>query len=121
TVTGVILGLMTPPRRWVSDTRLYAILDQVVAHPAAAEHSGSTPDRATLQLAEIAAREALSPVERLEITLHPWVGFVIMPLFALANAGLPLTLDGGELGVTVAVFVGFALGKPLGVLTFTWL
>lgn len=121
TITGVILGLMTPARRWVSDERLYAILSRVVAHPANDEGSGDTRDRQTLQVAEVAAREALSPVERLEIALHPWVGFVIMPLFAFANAGLPLSL--GDLGnsVTVAVFVGFALGKPLGILTFSWL
>jgi NhaA family Na+:H+ antiporter len=121
TVTGVILGLMTPARRWVSDERLYAILGRVVAHPGNEEGSGVTKDRQTLQVAEIAARETLSPVERLEIALHPWVGLVIMPLFALANAGLPLSL--GHLGnaVTIAVFVGFALGKPVGVLTFSWL
>jgi NhaA family Na+:H+ antiporter len=121
TVTGVILGLMTPARRWVSDERLYGILSQVVAHPADEEGSGATRDRKTLQVAEIAARETLSPVERLEIALHPWVGFFIMPLFAFANAGLPLSV--GDLGnsVTLAVFVGFALGKPMGVLTFTWL
>lgn len=120
-VTGVILGLMTPARRWVSDERLYAILDQVVAHPAGDGGSGGTRDRQTLQMAEVAARETLSPVERLEIALHPWVGFVVMPLFALANAGLPLSV--GDLGnsVTVAVFVGFALGKPIGVVTFSWL
>jgi NhaA family Na+:H+ antiporter len=74
-----------------------------------------------LQLAEIAARETLSPVERLEIALHSWVGFVIMPLFAFANAGVPITL--GDLGnpITAAVFVGFVLGKPIGVLGFSWL
>lgn len=121
TITGVIFGMMTPARRWVSDKRLYAILDQVVAHPSGAEGSGDTKDRQTLQMAEIAAREALSPVERLEIALHPWVGFVIMPLFALANAGLPLSIAGLADSVTVAVFLGFALGKPIGVLTFTWL
>ncbi|TAM44201.1 MAG: Na+/H+ antiporter NhaA [Gammaproteobacteria bacterium] len=121
TITGVILGLMTPARRWVSDERLYAILGQVVAHPAGDVGSGHTKDRKTLQVAEVAAREALSPVERLEIVLHPWVGFVIVPLFAFANAGLPLSV--GDLGnsVAVAVFVGFALGKPIGVLTFSWL
>jgi NhaA family Na+:H+ antiporter len=74
-----------------------------------------------LQVAEIAARETLSPVERLEIVLHPWVAFVIMPLFAFANAGLPLSLADLGPSVTVAVFVGFALGKPIGILTFSWL
>jgi len=90
TVTGVILGLMTPARRWVNDERLYAILGHVITHPASDEGSGDTKDRQTLQVAEIAARETLSPVERLEIALHPWDGFVIMPLFAFAKAGLPL-------------------------------
>jgi len=121
TITGVVLGLMTPARRWVSDERLYAILSQVVAHPADGNNGGHTPDRNTLQAAEVAARETLSPVERLELALHPWVGFVIMPLFALANAGLPLSW--ADLGnpVTLAVFVGFALGKPVGILAFSWL
>lgn len=121
TITGVVLGLMTPARRWVSDERLYAILDQVVAHPSADEGSGDTRDRQTLLAAEIAARETLSPVERLELALHPWVGFVIMPLFAFANAGLPLSLDDIGNAVTLAVFIGFALGKPIGVLSFSWL
>jgi NhaA family Na+:H+ antiporter len=121
TITGVILGLMTPARRWVSDERLYAILDRVVAHPASDEGSGATKDRRTLQVAEIAARETLSPVERLEIGLHPWVGFVIMPVFAFANAGLPLSWHGLTNSVTLAVLAGFALGKPIGVLAFTWL
>jgi len=121
TVTGVILGLMTPARRWVSDERLYAILDRVIAHPTGNRGSGDTQDRETLQLAEVAARETLSPVERLEIALHPWVGFLIMPLFAFANAGVPLSF--GDLGnaVTLAVVVGFTLGKPIGVFSFSWL
>ena len=121
TITGVVLGLMTPARRWVSDDRLYAILDQVIAHPDSDEGSGGTRDRKTLQVAEVAAREALSPVERLEIMLHPWVGFVIMPLFAFANAGVTLSLDSLDGAVTIAVMVAFAVGKPVGVLVFSWL
>jgi Na+:H+ antiporter, NhaA family len=121
TITGVILGLLTPASRWVSDERLYAILDRVVAYPTDDQGSDDTKDRKMLQLAEIAARETLSPVERLEIALHSWVGFVIMPFFAFANAGVPITL--GDLGnpTTAAVLVGFVLGKPIGVLSFSWL
>ena len=121
TITGVVLGLLTPAVRWVSDERLYAILDRVVAYPANDQGSGNTKDRNTLQLAEIAARETLSPVERLEIALHSWVGFAIMPLFALANAGVSITsVDLGN-PITTAVFAGFVFGKPIGVLGFTWL
>lgn len=121
TVTGVVLGLMTPARRWVSDDRLYAILSQVVAHPGGQEGSGDTRNRGTLQAAEIAARESLSPVERLEIALHPWVGFVIMPLFALANAGVTLSLDELDVSIVAAIVFGFVIGKPLGVLSLAWL
>jgi NhaA family Na+:H+ antiporter len=121
TVTGVIVGLLTPTRRWVSDESLHAILDRVVAYPAGNHWSGDTEDRKALRLAETAARESLSPVERLELMLHLWVGFAIMPLFAFANAGVPIAF--ADLGnpVTGAVLVGFALGKPVGIVTFSWL
>jgi NhaA family Na+:H+ antiporter len=112
---------MTPARRWVSDDRLYAILDQVIAYPDSDEGSGGTKDRQTLQVAEHAAREALSPVERLEMLLHPWVGFVIMPLFAFANAGVTLSIDNLDGTLIVAVLVGFVIGKPLGIVAFSWL
>lgn len=83
--------------------------------------SGDTADRKALRMAEVAARETLSPIERLEMSLHPWVGFIIMPLFAFANAGVPISLADLGNSVTVAVFVGFTLGKPLGILIFSWL
>jgi NhaA family Na+:H+ antiporter len=121
TIGGVILGLMTPARRWVSDRRLHAILDQVVVYPASSERSGDTKDRDTLQVAEVAARETLSPVERLEMALHPWVGVAIMPLFAFANAGITLSKGYLTNSVTVAVFAGFAVVKPLVFLGFSWL
>lgn len=121
TITGVLLGLLTPTRRWVSDLRLYAILGRVVANPAASEGSGKTKDRETLQAAEVAARETLSPAERIQFALHPWVGFLVMPLFALANAGLPLTA--GDLGhaITLAIISGLVFGKPVGILAFSWI
>jgi NhaA family Na+:H+ antiporter len=121
TVTGVILGLLTPTRRWVSDERLHAILGRVVAYPAGDYWGGAAEDLKVLSLAETAARETLSPVERLEILLHPWVAFGVMPLFALANAGLPMSGVDLRSPVTTAVFVGLALGKPIGISTFSWL
>lgn len=122
TVTGVILGLLTPARRWVSDKRLYAILDQVVAHPDSTEEdSSATKDRDTLQVAAIAARETLAPVERIEIALHPWVGFVVMPLFAFANAGFPLSLADTDMSLITAMVIALVVGKPTGILAFCWL
>ena len=70
-MTGVILGLMTPTTKWVSDERLHKIIDCVVAYPPGEQWSGDSHARPLLKNAEAAAREAFSPVERLEIMLHP--------------------------------------------------
>ena len=66
-------------------------------------------------------RESLSPVERLEMALHPWVSFCIMPVFALANAGLVLSWSNASQPVAAAVFLEFAVGKPAGILLFSWM
>ncbi|MFP4003084.1 MAG: Na+/H+ antiporter NhaA [Alphaproteobacteria bacterium] len=121
TIAGVVLGLMTPTRVWVSDARLRAILGGVLSHPAGEHWSGDTADRADLRRAGIAVTEALSPVERLELMLHPWTGFVIMPIFALANAGVLISAADIGQSVSVAIIAGLAVGKPIGVLAFSWL
>ncbi|SMX40992.1 Na(+)/H(+) antiporter NhaA [Ruegeria arenilitoris] len=121
TIAGVILGLMTPTRRWVSDARLHAILGRLRVVPAGDRQQGNTASRHDLRQASRAVTEALSPVERLEMMLHPWVGFAIMPIFALANAGI--TIQGADFGqpVSLAIIVGLVLGKPIGVFGFSWL
>jgi Na+:H+ antiporter, NhaA family len=121
TLTGVLLGLMTPARSWVSDTRLRAVLNRVLARPAGDHWSGDTAERKDLRRAGVAARETLSPIERLEIMLHPWVAFAVMPIFALANAGVRLTPEGLDSGVFTAVLTGLVIGKPIGVFAATFL
>ncbi len=121
TLTGVILGLMTPARSWVSDRRLHAILDRVVAYPPGDHWSNDTAARDDLNKAGIATREALSPIERLEIALHPWVAFGILPLFALANAGVPMIAAKFDPTLTTAIFAAFVAGKPVGVILFSFL
>lgn len=121
TITGVILGLMTPTHGWVSDQRLRAVLSRALSHPTGDFWSGDTTERRDLLRAGTALTETLSPVERLEIMLHPWAGFVVMPIFALANAGVEI--HGADLGqpVSAAIFAGLVFGKPIGVLSFSWL
>lgn len=65
-----------------------------------------------------------SPAESLQHGLHSWVAYLIMPLFALANAGVPLgavSLEGDAIHVFLGVALGLVLGKPLGVLALSWL
>jgi NhaA family Na+:H+ antiporter len=115
TLMGVILGLMTPTGHWVSDERLRALFARVLSHPRGAHRSGDTAERGDLRRAGIAATEALSPVERLETMLHPWTAFLIMPLFALANAGVALDAIDMRQPVSVAIVAALVLGKPTGV------
>jgi NhaA family Na+:H+ antiporter len=121
TLAGVILGLMTPARSWVSDRRLHAIFDRVIAYPPGNHWSDDKAARRDLRQAGVAAREALSPIERLEFALHPWVAFTIMPLFALANAGVPIATASFDETLTAAIFAAFVVGKPLGVVLFSFL
>lgn len=118
TLAGVLLGLMTPARSWVSSRRLHAIFDRVIAHPPG-DHLSDTVARSDVQRAGIAAREALSPIERLENALHPWVAFTVMPLFALANAGVPMATAHFDRPLTMAIVTAFVIGKPVGVVLFS--
>lgn len=121
TLAGVVLGLMTPARSWVKDGRLQAILARVGAYPRGEHWSGDTVDRRDLRRAGVAAREALSPLERLEMALHPWVAFMVLPAFALSHAGLPLSTVAVDWRLASAVTIGLFCGKPLGIVLFAYL
>jgi NhaA family Na+:H+ antiporter len=119
TIAGVILGLITPARSYLSTSFLAGASRGVLTGD---WKSHSHHDRAARVLRlQHAAREIISPLEYLEAVLHPWVAFLIMPVFALANAGVPITWS--ELGnpVSVAVTAGLLIGKPVGIVVFCWL
>src|SRR5690606_38199939 len=73
----------------------------------------------------LAQRELLPPAVRVQMALHPWVAYGVMPLFALANAGITLDdislADAAARSVALGVFVALVLGKPLGIFMGTWL
>jgi NhaA family Na+:H+ antiporter len=117
TAVGAALGLLTPANAWLGEKSLLQVfehlgreLTQRVLSPGL-DHSRRLVNQVTL-----VARESFSPLERLEVTLHPWVAFVIMPVFALANAAVPISLDGLTHPVTNAVALGLVFGKPLGII-----
>ncbi|WP_428775296.1 Na+/H+ antiporter NhaA [Vibrio sp.] len=118
TITGVVLGLMTPTIRWVNKQRLLSIMECVAPKPLLNQSGKAQIDRQALKTAQAAAREALSPLERLEMLLHPWVGFVIMPLFAFANAGVTISFSELSGSLYMAIFAGLVLGKPIGIFVF---
>jgi NhaA family Na+:H+ antiporter len=115
TIMGVILGLLTPAHPWVGQKRFESIARRVSDYLRSS--SDDEPEQAeVLHSVAVAARETLSPLQRLEIWLHPWVNFLILPLFALANAGIALSIAGFSEPITLAIVVGLVVGKPLGIL-----
>jgi Na+:H+ antiporter, NhaA family len=126
TIAGVMVGLATPVRAWLGPDGF------VVGIHKELEHLGQTAPEAlsphefaeSLRHVDLVRREARSPAESLIETLHPWVAFGIMPVFALANAGVAISgdaLDPASRSVVIAVAVGLIAGKPLGVLLASWL
>jgi Na+/H+ antiporter NhaA len=75
--------------------------------------------------AQVGLNAAVSPNARLQNLYHPWTSYVVVPLFALANAGI--VIDGDALSramrspVTIGIIVGYVIGKPAGVLLTSWL
>jgi NhaA family Na+:H+ antiporter len=121
TIAGVILGFLTPSRAWISDRRLGRIIDTTIDFMQGADWRSSQRRYAALRRMEHAARSSISPLRRFEAGLHPWVAFVIMPVFALANAGVRIDASALADPVAVAVALGLLVGKPSGIVLFSWL
>jgi len=126
TIAGVIIGLATPVRAWLGpDGFLVSVNQEIEQLTRATPGALSSHEFAeSLRHVDMARREAQSPAESLIELLHPWVAFGIMPVFALANAGV--AISGDSLAATSrtvvgAVALGLIAGKPLGVLGSSWL
>ena len=131
TVAGVVVAMFIPARgKYNTDTFIetckahlkrfecepgscgYSIL----LHP---EHLNAVHD------INVACLDVETPVQRLEYSLHPWIVFLVLPLFALANAGLSLRGINMPVAVihpvTLGIILGLVLGKPIGISLFTYL
>ena len=122
TIAGVLIGLLTPSRAWVGQTTLREAIDKLLGRLDEGERqTAPDPGHDDFQALSFAAKEATSPLIRLEVMLHPWVGFVIMPLFALANAGVAVKMGAIQDPIAMAVAAGLVLGKPIGIFVFSFL
>ena len=83
------------------------------------------PTAELARAARVELRETTSPNERLQQTFHPWTSYLIVPLFALANAGIAIDGDflarGFTSPITLGILFGYVVGKPVGILGFSWL
>jgi Na+/H+ antiporter NhaA len=115
-ISGLAVGLVTgayPPAR--------TDLERVT------ELARSFREQPTPQLArsaQLGVASAISPNDRLQYRLHPWTSFVIVPLFALANAGIhvdgDLLSDAVRSPITLGILFGYVVGKPVGITASAW-
>ena len=145
TIAGVALGLMTPASAWIGRKTFLEVMsdfwdrirqdqdddqereDGIYENGSADDgskgnsskkHSNKEDLPVNLEQLQFLARESYSPLHRLEMGLHPWVAYAVMPIFALANAGVELDPVALTSGVSIAVAIGLAVGKPLGIFLF---
>ncbi|MPZ19784.1 MAG: Na+/H+ antiporter NhaA [Luteitalea sp.] len=120
TIAGVLLGLLAPARAAPGEHHASHALDRLGERLGGSHDDVDEAEDVTAPAAT-AAHGVESPLERLESALHPFVSFVVMPIFALANAGVALELEGIGHPVALAVIAGLVVGKPVGVSLFAWL
>ena len=112
TIAGVVLGLLAPTRPFRHPDMVDA--DQLADVSTVEHRAGDGRVR----------RESVSVVEWLEYQLHPWSSYVIVPIFALANAGVVISSDSiadtAASPVTHGIVVGLVVGKAVGIFGFTW-
>jgi NhaA family Na+:H+ antiporter len=129
TVAGVLLALTIPARRRIDEAEFVARAEASLADFRAADEPGTEVlttrgHLEAIQSMENACDAAQAPLQKMEHALHGLVAYVIMPIFALANAGVPL--GGGvarafQSPIALGVALGLLLGKPIGITLASYL
>ncbi len=125
TIAGVLFALLTPARPQYSKEQFAAESESLIDEYREALDNGDTEHSEVIlgQLEEL-SQGTESPMERLERLVHPWTSYVILPVFALANAGLQFSdVDFGSVitgDVTLGVIAGLLFGKVIGITLFPW-
>jgi Na+:H+ antiporter, NhaA family len=130
TIAGVLLAMTIPARTRIDESSFLSRARRALSRFEIAHEPGASPlkdpeHQAAVQQLERLAEQLQPPLLRLEHALHGVVAFGIMPLFALANAGVPLGLAqlGGGDGTPVAlgIALGLLVGKPVGITLLAWI
>ena len=117
TIAGVALGLLTPARP-TDPGGFPDILENAAA-------LSNEPDAQSLRGVTLQAHEVVSVAERLEHVLHPWTSYLVIPVFALANAGVVLSAEtlraALQSPIALGIIFGLVVGKTIGITLFSWL
>ena len=126
TVAGVLISVLTPAKPYLHRKDYKAAVENLLRDFKLAMDTGQE-EKAESIVAEV---EKLSqgtegPMERLERVIHPWTSFVVLPIFALANAGIIISWDSlteaAASPITLGILVALPVGNTLGILGMTWL
>ena len=128
TIAGVLLALTIPARRRLDPVKFLArarsYLDSFAGHVAPAPDELTVEQRNAIYALEEACGDAETPLARLEHALHKPVAFLIVPVFALANAGVEVSAGFGAVvasPLTLGIVLGLVVGKPIGITALAWL
>ncbi len=128
TIAGVVLAFTVPASTRIMTRDLVLqgrrLLDELERADNLTPYAPiSDEEQSVIGALEAACERAETPMQRLERVLHPWSVFVIMPLFALANAGIHIGTQSFALAspLTLGILMGLVVGKPIGITLFTWL
>ncbi|MDN5869419.1 MAG: Na+/H+ antiporter NhaA [Nitrococcus sp.] len=125
TLAGVLLGFTVPTRSRPRPAQLHgqsmALFHSLETPPSGERQQGQY--QAAVRGLESMVERLLSPAQRLERNLQPWSSYLVLPLFALANAGIVLTADTLQLlqPLSLGILAGLVIGKPLGITLGAWL
>ena len=125
TIAGVLLAMTIPSRTAVRGEAFMAQCSAALRGlgPDGVGSAGGRRQQAAAQTLEVIAERIQSPLQRMERALNPWVAYLVVPIFALANAGVAL---GGNLleaitqPISLGIILGLLLGKSLGITFFSW-
>ena len=127
TLAGVALGLLTPTWSLYSDRDYHRRTSRILGRydfSTDAPRGSERLDSDALTVAAI-SKESVPPLHRIERALHPWSSFFVVPLFALANAGVRFNdvdfVDAATHPVALGVALGLLVGKVIGISAFAWL
>jgi NhaA family Na+:H+ antiporter len=123
TIAGVLCAMAVPARARIDTGRFTEYAEEMLsvfreAGPSGTREPIHEEHQMALQSLEQATEAVQMPVQRFAHALHGWVGFVVMPIFALANAGIriePSALAGLAAPVPLGLIAGLLLGKPIGI------
>jgi len=128
TIAGVLVAFMIPARTKINEAEyLDALTHYTNQFENAIPQNGSlttAEQHQTIEKIKRLCQDAETPLQKIEYGLHPWVAFVIMPVFALANAGMHIGADFFSLlgnPVSLGISLGLIIGKFIGVLGATWI